>query len=172
MNKISGSIEIARISQVPVYLHWSVPLGGILISAYIGFIPLQAFYFCISFLALVLVHEFGHVFAALLQKLNVHGVHITGVGGVCYSEPPKTKKGALFFYSAGLLTQALTFLIAVFYIKFFGGPESGFLYCLFITFTYVNFFIFIANIWPSKASGSMYTDGYHIWSTIRGESNA
>ena len=105
MNIISGSIEIARISQVPVYLHWSAPLGGIVISVYIGFELLQAFYFCISYLALVLVHEFGHVFAALSQKLNVHGVHVTGAGGVCYCEPPKTQSGALFFIAQDLLPK-------------------------------------------------------------------
>lgn len=163
MNKKKGYFRITTIGGSPIFVHWSFPAGGILISVYGHLDPRQWVYYCIAYTLLILIHEGGHFVAARLFRLKVFALEITGLGGRCRIERPRNiRQGALFF-SAGLITQFVTFLLVLSYVQLFGTPKGAFAGAIVITFTLVNLIIFVINLIPATGRGGRYSDGKMLW---------
>jgi hypothetical protein len=167
---MSGYVRILKLKGIPVYIHWSLPIAGIIISAFIGFELSEVIYYSIAFFLLALVHELGHSIAAIFLGLKVYEIKLSCAGGSCLCEDLHGKKSILVFYSGGLVFQLLLFILAVTYVVFTGEPKTTFLACLFITFTYVNAITFFINIIPSKSENEIGTDGYYLWTYGLGSS--
>jgi ATP-dependent Clp protease adapter protein ClpS len=164
MKKRDGLFKIAEIRGVAVHIHWSFPLGGVLISC-IGHVdPKQWLYYCIAYTALVIVHEAGHVLAAAALRLKVFSIEISGIGGLCTFQRPHKIQQSVFVYSAGFLAQGLAFLFTLAYISAYGVPKSLMGWALYITFTFVNFFVFVLNLIPHRDIKSRFdSDGGVLW---------
>jgi Zn-dependent protease len=152
---------------VPFYLHWSFPLGAALPCFVVGFRVEQSIYLCAGYLLLIAIHEIGHAVAAKAYNLDVLAVEISGFGGTCRIEEPRTVKSALVFASGGLLAQLILLLLTGIFLALFGSPPTLFLNCLVLVFTLVNIILFVGNIVPGKSVGGSVTDGYLIWHGIR-----
>ena len=93
MQQRSGSLRLVTIRGVPVFIHWSVPIAGLLLSIFAGFQPLESIYYCVAFVLLIAVHELGHFSAARFFGLKVFAIDISGAGGKCWIQavfPPNT----------------------------------------------------------------------------------
>ena len=89
MNKKSGYLKLAQVGSVELLVHWSLPAGGVIVAAVVPADAKQWIYFCIAYLLLVIIHEAGHVLAAVALRLRVFAVEISGVGGLCQFERPR-----------------------------------------------------------------------------------
>ncbi|MCU7850875.1 MAG: ATP-dependent Clp protease adaptor ClpS [Candidatus Thiodiazotropha sp. (ex Monitilora ramsayi)] len=163
MSSQRDGLKVAEFWGIPIFIHWSFPIGGLVISAYAGFDLWKAFYYSIAYVLLIAIHEFGHVLAARMLKLKVFSIHISGIGGKCFLEKADSLRGVAMVYSGGLFAQMLLFAITFTYAKVFGLPDAVIGRCLIITFTIVNVFIFLVNIIPYKSPNGLGTDGYMLW---------
>ena len=161
--KDSGYIKIAELFKVPIFVHWSLPVAGVLLSAFTGFKLATVFYYCISYAMLVFIHEAGHLLAAKAFELKTFSIQITAAGGTGRSEMPKTIAGALFFYAGGIIAQLALLAVTVTSILTIRMPNSEFIDCIIITFIYVNIVLIVVNLIPHKVRGGLKTDGYYLW---------
>jgi ATP-dependent Clp protease adapter protein ClpS len=158
-----GTIEAFRIAGVPVFLHWSLPLGGLLIASCVHADWRVALYCCIAYTLLIAAHELGHAAAAVSLRLKVHAIHLSGFGGRCRFQTPRTLGGAFFVCSAGLLAQLILFAGAASYIALFGWPRSVLALCVVNTFTLANLLLFAINVIPQRLPKGLATDGSILW---------
>jgi len=116
--------------------------------------PKQWVFYCLAYLLLVIIHEAGHVLAAVAVRVKVFTVEISGAGGLCRIERPRCVRYSVFVYTAGLLAQALVFSITLAYIDAFGSPGGPFGAAIVFTFTVVNVVIFAINLIPQRNARS------------------
>ena len=161
-----GAIEIAKIWDVPIVVHWSFLIGGLLISAFTGFDLWETYFYCIAYFVLIVIHELGHVTAARLLGLKVHAVQISGFGGLCFAEPPSSLPGKLLYYAGGLLAQLLLLGFALLLVVAFGPPTSLYMICFTHTFTVINAILFLLNLLPLKTPRGFASDGYMLWKLL------
>src|SRR5215472_442691 len=95
-NRRSGYFKLAQIGGVELLVHWSLPAGGALVAAFVHADPRQWGFFCLAYLLLVIVHEAGHVLAAVALRIKVFTVEISGVGGLCRIERPRRVRDSVF----------------------------------------------------------------------------
>ena len=119
-----GCLKLFSLNGIPVYFHWSFPLSGILISLYANADVDEAIYYMLSCSTLILIHEVGHLLAARHFNLKVYALKVSGAGGMCYSEIPKSIGPAFLLYSGGLIAQVLLFIVAATYLSFFSYPDN------------------------------------------------
>lgn len=164
MNKRSGYFRLAKVGGSELLVHWSVPVGGVIAATFVRANSEQWVYFWLAYFLLVIIHETGHVLAAVALRLKVLTVEISGVDGRCRFERPHRVRHSVFVYTAGLLAQALTFSIALAYIDAFGFPVNPFAGSIVFTFTYVNAGLFAINLIPHRSARSgLATDGLVLW---------
>jgi ATP-dependent Clp protease adapter protein ClpS len=165
MVKRRGYFKLTTIRGVPVMLHWSFPTGGVLVAGFGRVDPKQWVYYCIAYTLLIAIHECGHLLAAISSRLRVFSVEITGVGGLCRVERPRSVPQSVLVHSAGLLAQSATFFLMLVYVHRFGNPVGGgFGRALTITFTFVNFGLLVINLIPQRSARSgLATDGLVLW---------
>ena len=161
-----GYVEAVRVTGVPVRIHWTLPLGAVVPATFIGFQWLQSIYLCIGYLLLIGVHETGHAVAARAFSLDVTSIDITGFGGMCMTEQPRSARSALWLYSGGLVAQAVLFALTLVIVAIVGKPPTLFLNCLIFMFTAVNCILFLVNAIPIRSTGHP-TDGVVLWAIVR-----
>ncbi len=165
--KKPGYLELGKIHGVPVYVHWSFPIMGLLIAAFFNSSIGEVLFFILGYVLLILIHEFGHLFAARSFKLNVHAITISGAGGMCYSDNPQNYREAFLFYGGGLIAQIILFFITIIYLLFFGYPSSEAGNAIVLTFLAVNMLFFVQNLIPGKFVGGHVNDGRVLWSLVK-----
>lgn len=160
-----GYAQIFKIWGIPVYMHWSLPYGGLLIAVYAGLDIRDIGYSCIGYVMLILIHEAGHAWAARFFRLKVFAVELSGVGGLCRLSCSQSVTQAAVIYSAGIVAQLLLLFMTLLFTKIFGDPISGFGKCIFAVFTTVNVILIVFNLIPGKVDSSgLSNDGAVLWS--------
>lgn len=134
-----------------------------MVSAISGFALPDAIYYCLAYTLLIILHEGGHFIAARAFGLQVSNVEISGLGGMCFIQAPRTVKEALVVFSAGLAVQMAILLLTILSASLFGAPTSALGQCVFRTFTFVNAAILILNIIPAKVRWGFANDGLVLW---------
>ena len=158
-----GYVEVARIGDVPVFVHWSLLFSGLLISSLGGLDFKRTFFYTVGYFLLIGAHEAGHVVAARSCRLKVFAVEISGVGGLCRVERPLRMTHIVLVYSAGLLAQVALMVFALSWLLVLGPPSGDFGRALLITFTVVNMILFVVNVIPFKTRNGLSTDGRILW---------
>jgi hypothetical protein len=88
MPKLNKMITVMQIEGVKVFVHWSVLLIGVLILLEAVKDPLLAFTVLISYYGLILLHECGHMFAALRRGCTVSSIELYPIWGItCFTIP-------------------------------------------------------------------------------------
>jgi ATP-dependent Clp protease adapter protein ClpS len=161
-----GYLRLLNAKGTPVLVHWSFPVGGLLISAFVGFDIWETAFFTLGYVLLIAIHEAGHAAAARRLGLKVFAIYISAASGECRSEPPQTVRGAFFLWSAGLIAQTALFLGSVLYMQIIGQPTSRLARCLILVFTVVNAILFFINVVPEKFPRGLPSDGYVLWKLL------
>jgi hypothetical protein len=112
MKNGSGYFTIATVRSVPLLVHWSLPVVGLLALIAGEIRPVHWGSYFVSFVLLVVIHESGHLFAAVLFGLKIYSVRISVIGGLCLLERPRNVGQSVVVYSAGFLAQAAAFLLS------------------------------------------------------------
>lgn len=163
MKNERGYFKLVGVQGIPVFLHWSLPLGGLLISAWVGFNPYEAGYYMVAYLSLIFFHELGHLVVTRWCGLKVFALYLSGLSGECYIQIPRSSGQAFLIYAAGLVAQLLVFFVAVLWVVVTGPPQSTVGKCVLSTFTLVNGLLFISSLVPHKSRSGPPSDGYVLW---------
>jgi ATP-dependent Clp protease adapter protein ClpS len=167
MKEPAGYFKLIEVRGIPLFLHWSLPVGGLLISAWAGFDLYEAMYYTAAYLFLILIHELAHLVVTRVAGLQVFALYISGVGGECRIQTPNSTGQAICIYAAGLLAQLIVFVLAVLYVALAGAPKSVPAKCIVNTFLFVNALLFFANLIPYVSKGGRANDGHVLWSLVR-----
>ena len=162
-----GTLRAATLRGAPVFIHWSFPLGGLVISAFGGFRPLQILYCILAYSTLIAIHELGHLVAAWSLGLKVFAVDISGIGGVCRIQQPRNIRERAIVYSAGLIAQLILLLATLLFFRFHDPSHSDLANCVAFTFVPVNGLIFALNLIPAKSRSGFANDGMILWQLLR-----
>ena len=156
------------VQRVPVLIHWSFPVGGIAVALFLGDVTWRtAIPLIFAYTTLILIHEFGHAIAAISSGSKVHAVLVTGAGGWCIADNPKSFPRRFTFYAGGIIAQLLVLLITAVFIALFNNSTSIVINLYILVFTFVNIVLILINIVPSEG-----TDGKAIWHLVKEYFNA
>lgn len=170
--KRSGYFRGLSIKGVPLFIHCSLPVGGLLIALLAGARAQTVPFFCLGYALLIATHEGGHVMAARALGLKVFAVDITGGGGHCRFERPRRVRHSVIVYSAGVLAQLALLGLTLLGVKIFGEPHAPELMSLVLTFTFANSVLIVLNLLPQTSRNGLDSDGRVLWKlllhTLRG----
>jgi Zn-dependent protease len=127
---LKGTLKIARLFGIPVFVHWSFSLLFLYI-AYMGFmenhsweyISTMSFYIICTF-GCVLLHEFGHVLSARYFGIGTQDVIILPIGGLArLNKIPEKPIQELIVAIAGPLVNVVLCLLFVSALVYGYGAE-------------------------------------------------
>jgi Zn-dependent protease len=159
----SGYIATFNVAGVPTYIHWSFPVTGCLIAAFLGdWSTATVLSSVAAYALLVLAHEFGHAFFARRAKVEVHAMVITAGGGYCYAAKPPVASDRLLLYAGGLIAQVIILALSVAHLMGFGFSQSKIINTFLFVFTVFNAVMLVGNAIPHRTN-----DGSMLIRTIR-----
>jgi len=158
--------KLVTVHGVPVFVHASLPIGGLVAACFAGSGLTGAATYFFAFAALILVHELGHFAAARALGLKVFAINISGLGGSCVTQAPRDVRGTFLLFSGGLAAQTVLLLLTLAVVAMQGHPESPVGQSVFFTFTVVNLVVAAINLVPGKIDGNLSTDGAVLWDLL------
>jgi ATP-dependent Clp protease adaptor protein ClpS len=144
---------------IPLYVHWTVPLGGLLVAQYGHAHGWAIVWLCLAYPLLILAHESGHALAAHCVGSRVLGLWVNGLGGHCRIFSLRSNRATFVVYSAGVVAQFILLLLASAYVAVAGWPHDALGESLVITFTFVNLVLIAVALIP-HVSTDRASDGY------------
>lgn len=138
-----GYLHVGRIRGIPIRLHWSLPLGVLMLS---GFRFAPGVWLGITFI--ILLHELGHAVLVRQQGLVNLGIDITGYGGRCNFTGSTTPKNVAVVAWGGVAAQALLLAMALPLYFVLDPRPTGFFGDLLWSFVASNAIIMAINLLP------------------------
>lgn len=151
-----GAWTLGRFGGAPVRLHWSLPLGMLVMS---GFSFLPAYW--LGFVLLVLVHEAGHALVVLHYRLRLLEIMVHGFGGYCSHGSAKSELEDAAIAWGGVLLQLVAFGLAELVLFFTGAPTTSHGAQLAHVFTHTNLWLIALNLLPVAP-----LDGRKAWPLV------
>lgn len=151
----------ARIKGVDVYFHWSILLaGGVIIAGswprvHLGLTVAGAG------LAILLIHEWGHVYAARRRRCDVWSVEIYPVLGVTHYSAPYSRYDECVIAWGGVAAQAVVAVPFIAWVALFGYTPFDQLNAALSILGGYSLFVAIFNLLPVPP-----LDGATAWELI------
>ena len=141
-------------ARVPLRIHWSAPIGALLIG---GLSPV----FWFAFFVIIVLHELGHALLVRHYKLSVLSIDLTGFGGMCrwYGSPTARQRAVIAW--GGVAAQALLLVLSLVAVLVFGWPRSGIGRQLTSAFINTNAMLIVLNLLPMPPF-----DGAEAWKLL------
>jgi Zn-dependent protease/predicted transcriptional regulator len=126
---MKGSLKIARIAGIDIFLHWTFAL----LLVYILFVNYRAggsallwsFLFIMTVFFIIVLHELGHALTAKRFNINTKGITLLPIGGVAQLERmPDKPKEELWVALAGPLVNVVLAAMLFFLIPRPGSQEE------------------------------------------------
>lgn len=149
----TGYLTLLRWRGVPLKLHWTIPVGAVLLGRF-AFVP----GFWVGFFFLVLAHELGHALVVRLCGQQVLAVEVTGLGGVCRWQGHATPLARAAIAWGGVWAQLLVFAAAGLFLLLRGLPSSWFAAQLLEALLWGNVWLMLLNLLPIPP-----LDGKEAW---------
>jgi Zn-dependent protease len=118
--KLGWLTRIARINRVDIYVHWSVFLIGALILLGALRKPLPALAGLTAYLAILIVHEAGHLIIARRRGYDAWSIELYPVFGIARFEMPGSRFDRGLIAWGGVLAQTIVSLPFALYVAAFG----------------------------------------------------
>jgi stage IV sporulation protein FB len=148
-----GYFTLVRVRGVPVRLHWTLPIGMLLLSG-LRFAPGA----WIGVALLIAIHEAGHAILVHRMGLSNLGIDLTGFGGRCrYAGDPTPLQRSVIAWG-GVIAQLALLLVTYGLIAVFGVPSIPFADDLADIFTRANLILIAINLLPIPP-----LDGAEAW---------
>ena len=123
--KFERLTRLGRIRGVDIYIHWTVFLiAAIMIYAAIQR-PWSTLAGGASWLALILLHECGHMVAAQKKGCRVSAIDIYPIHGLCHCETPWSRFDHCVIAWGGVIAQAIVAIPLVVLVTVFGYSRFG-----------------------------------------------
>lgn len=90
--KFDGLFEVAKIAGVPVFVHWSVFAVALLMLTGAVKNPIMSVVAMASYIGILVIHEWGHSFAAKLKHCEVYSIKLYPLHGLCTFQQPWNKR--------------------------------------------------------------------------------
>jgi hypothetical protein len=152
-----GYATVAYLGRSPLRLHWTLPLGALVVSGG-HFAP----YTWAAFAFLILVHELGHAFLVRRYHHAVVSIDLHGLGGHCrwsgYASELEKSKIAW----GGVLAQGIVLLLSDRLVRTFPSLATGRGAEVMQTLLVANFAIIGLNLLPIP-----FLDGLQAWQLFR-----
>jgi len=167
----SGYCLTLRFGKFDLHLHWTMPMLGFWVSLLISNLARSSapqaglsvfFASSLSFIGLILVHEFGHAIAARLLSVPVHAIMISGNGGWCFFDPVQSRIKAIIICASGMLAQAVVLLASIVWIMRFGFPSTPEMTGVLLVLTVFNGLAIAMSAYPHGLS-----DGAQMLAMLR-----
>lgn len=161
-------VGTVSIFGAPVYVHASVFILCAIIVVSAVNAPISAFLALMSYLGIILIHEFGHAFVAHKLGLFVERIDIGLIHGKCYYQRPNFEWHEILVSWGGVLAQ-LSVAIVVLSIGATGLLESSDYFGPILVFLgIINFVIAAVNSLPGPgADGSTMWRIIPVWLSVR-----
>jgi ATP-dependent Clp protease adapter protein ClpS len=154
-----GSVCLLRVAGIPVYVHWSCFLGGLMLSAAGAFRTKLMLPLMVGYLLLVLIHEAGHAVAARWLGVHVFAIRMKGLGGTCSMEVAPGARATLIVFSAGLVAQIVLFTVTVLAQQLLTHPLGPTWGSFAFAFTFGNAMLFVCSVVPWTGRDGRSSDG-------------
>jgi stage IV sporulation protein FB len=102
--------RVAEIRRVPVFVHWGVFALVLVVLVTSGRRLLSAVVAVVAYLAMLLIHEYGHQWVATRRGYRVLAVELFPLHGRCRFESPRTNLDRSLIAWGGVAAQ---FLVAI-----------------------------------------------------------
>jgi Zn-dependent protease len=147
-----GWWTIGRLGGAPIRLHWTLPLGALLMGRF-HFVP----GYWLGFVLLILLHEAGHALLVLRYRLGLTDISVHGLGGWCRHALSGTPFQASAVAWGGVLAQACLLVVALLVARFV-PITSPFMAQLMYAFIDANLWLIGLNLIPIEP-----LDGAKAW---------
>ncbi len=151
-----GFWTIAHFRGAPIRLHWTLPLGALVMSNF-RFVPA----FWLGFTLLILIHELGHALLVLRFGLGLSEIVVHGAGGYCRHEHHGSPLQQALVAWGGVLAQLAALVVCQLALLVLGPPTSMQLAILVHVFTTANLWIIGFNLLPVEP-----LDGAKAWRLV------
>jgi stage IV sporulation protein FB len=118
--KLGWQTRIARVSHVDIYVHWSVFAIGALILFSARREPLPALVGLTAYLAILLIHESGHLMVARRRGYDALSIALYPVFGLARFERPASRFDRGLIAWGGVLAQTSVAVPIVLCVQVFG----------------------------------------------------
>jgi stage IV sporulation protein FB len=151
-----GWLTIGHYGDAPIRLHWSLPIGAVVLSRF-QFVP----GYWLGFVLLILLHECGHALLVLRYRLGLTDIAVHGLGGWCRHAHSGTPFQASAVAWGGVLAQ-LCVLAGAYAVLLLAPPlSSPFVAELMYAFTDANLWLIALNLIPIEP-----LDGAKAWQIV------
>ena len=142
---------------VQIYVNWSLPFLG----AAIAYLPAKhgggsavANYLAalLCLISLVVFHELGHAIAARACSMRVHAIVLSGYGGCCIADIPRSPSRAALVAAGGLLAQLLLLALAIGYLQVNGSSSNHAVNSALFVLIGANILYMLVNLAPLRGS--------------------
>lgn len=151
---VNGYFRVARPAGVELRLHWSVPVGALIVGS-LHFEPLL----WLGFLLVIITHELGHVVLVRIMGFQVVGIDVTGIGGQCRWRGESEPLEHAWIAWGGVLAQGVLLLGTLTAMSLWGPQASEGWALLRHAFVEINLWIVALNLLPFPPF-----DGARAWS--------
>jgi Zn-dependent protease len=149
----AGYFRVGRLAGVDLRLHWSVPVGALVFGS-LRFEPVL----WLAFIAVLLVHDLGHVLMVRRLGFPLTGIDVTGFGGHCrFRGSADALEHALIAWG-GMVAQVLLLIGTCLGGLAFGHPSSHHASLVEHAFVEINLWILLLNLLPFPP-----LDGARAW---------
>ena len=154
-------VKHLRAFGAPIYLHWSVLAAAVVIAALSVDSPVSAAVAVASYLAIIVIHEFGHAYVSKRRGYRVLAVRIAFLHGRCEFEAPDYEWDEVAIAWGGVLAQLLVAVPLIVLDTTFNPLRPGYLDSLIGILGYLNLIIAFLNLVPAAPF-----DGAKAWRVI------
>lgn len=159
--RIEKLTRVLRLRGVDVYVHWTIFLiAGLMIWAGIRR-PWVILAGGGSWLALILLHECGHMIAAQRKKCLVTGIYLYPIHGRCCYEAPWSRFDNCAIAWGGVIAQAVVAIPLVLWVTFVGYSRFDPVNAVFAILGGYSLCVAVFNLIPAGR-----LDGVMAWAII------
>lgn len=151
---VNGYFRVGRPAGVELRLHWSVPVGALIIGG-LRFEPLL----WLGFMLVIIVHELGHVALVRIMGHQLIGIELTGIGGQCRWRGSEGPLEHAWIAWGGVLAQGVLLLVTLGAVGLWGRQPSAEWALLRHAFVEINLWVIAINLLPFPPF-----DGARAWS--------
>ncbi len=156
-------LVVARIrGNVPLLVHWSVPAVALFILGTGIHHLANAAAWVVGYLAILIIHELGHHFAAEWRRTRVIAISIYPLHGSCQFELPRSPSDEAIIAFGGPAAQFIVAAPFALFIKLFGSTGIAPIDILLAALGVISPIVACFNLLPIAP-----LDGHRIWVTMR-----
>jgi stage IV sporulation protein FB len=140
--------NIMQIRGVDTYVHWSVFAVAAFILVGVASNPGLSILGLTCYLAVLLLHETGHLIAAQRKGCQVHAIELYPIFGVTRFETPWSRLDQCVIAWGGVLAQAAVFVPLIAWGRRVGYTRIGAVNMIFAILGFFSFGIALFNLLP------------------------